>query len=795
MINRRSFLGSFGASSLLMTAPAFSAAQTESIGNGSRVRLSLNGEWEYRIAGELQDKITVPSSRRPTGYYSLDRSIVLPRLVPGRRTFVHCEAITYWGRITVNGRVLGSTLPYIPSEFEFTDVAQEGDNAIRVEIADLVPFPDGSGKTEIALGVNRGWEAYGGIIRDIWAEIRPASFIDNVRFAYSLSENYLKCSGHPRMIVKSLEATSCVAEIILRNRGAEAARDRREVHLKPGVNEIELTFDLNNPDLWSPELPNLYELSAYVKTASGEDRWSCQTGFRDLRASGRDFQLNGRRLVLNGVCRHDMWKDQGFTLTRRQQEQDMRMIKELGCNCVRLVHYPHDRHIVELADQLGLLVSEEPGFWNMDLSTMEPDEVEDGYRILEATIQRDWNSPSVFAWLLSNECFLTEKFLAEGKRRCNEFDPIRRMVSAANNKKAETVKPLFVAAEMDFFDQHIYTYQLGKFSEHAVFYGSGKPLTLSEWGGRAIAQSGQAMPRTVDTLIGLIESGDLSGTMFWSWADLPQFSRIDREMCNGILESGVVSEAREPRDAVWMELARLFELRRPTMDVPARALELLPLEWVPWSARSTFSSVNLQPLLESADAALVWSNFNKRMGEYWKKREYEQRTHNLEGGVLWSGGDVAIMGVNFSVPVIGGHARPLILSSEVPKVRIPINRVCRRVHILGQVTFPDGFPVVGKSGDVVATYVLEYFDGATQEIPLRNGYEVARSNLIRGASRIEPIATEAQPALLFVKDIAREQYQVLLLSLPADAKKLESVQCKVNGDQALPIFAITVEEA
>ncbi len=76
--------------------------------------------------------------------------------------------------------------------------------------------------------------------------------------------------------------------------------------------------------------------------------------------------MNGQRLVLNGVCRHDLWLEEGFSLFRRQQEQDVQMIKSIGCNFIRLVHYPHDRHIIELADQLGLLVSEEPGFWQVN---------------------------------------------------------------------------------------------------------------------------------------------------------------------------------------------------------------------------------------------------------------------------------------------------------------------------------------------------------------------------------------------------------------------------------------------
>jgi hypothetical protein len=796
MINRRNFLGAVGASVVVTAVPALSAQQPEPVTAASRSRLPLNGEWERRFSGKPYETVVVPFSRRPSGYYSLNRNLALPRLATGQRVFVHFEAITYWGRVTINGKSLGTMGPYVPYEFEFTSVAKEGDNAIQVEIADLVPLPDGSGKSEIALGVNPGWEAYGGIIRDVWAEIRPASFIDNVRLAYTLGNEYRTCNARPRTMVQSTEASSGVVEAVLNFRGEEVARDRQTVQLKPGLNEIELAFDVKDPALWSPEQPNLFELVAHVKTSSAEDQWSCQTGFRDIRAQGREFLLNGKKLVLNGVCRHDMWKDEGFTLTRRQQEQDMRMIKELGCNFIRLVHYPHDRNIVRLADQLGILVSEEPGFWNMDFSTMERGRIELGYTIIETTIRRDWNSPSVMAWLLSNECDMTEEYLSEGKRRCNSLDPIQRLVSAANSKSAKKVKPLFVAAGLDFFDQHPYTFHVQEFAEEAAFDGPSKPLTFTEWGGRAIGQTELVMRKSVDALIDLIESGELSGTMFWSWADLPQFSRIDGEMCDGILESGVVTEAREPRDVVSMELARLFALRRHEDELPDTAPEIVRLKWAPWEKSSTFDQLNLQPLVETSDAALAWSGLNKRMGDYWKQAGDKQWKSSGEQFLLWKECEVTIAGVGFRVPTVNGRARPLILTPEAPQLTIPVGGSCRRVHILGQVTLPEGFPVVGNDGEAVASYTLEYANGATREIPLRNGYEVARSNLIQSASRINPITTESQPALLFVKDIAREQYQVLLYSIPVEGKGLARIHCKLNGEQApLALFAITVERA
>jgi hypothetical protein len=115
---------------------------------------------------------------------------------------------------------------------------------------------------------------------------------------------------------------------------------------------------------------------------------------------------------------------------------------------------------------------------------------------------------------------------------------------------------------------------------------------------------------------------------------------------------------------------------------------------------------------------------------------------------------------------------------------------------LGQVTFPAGYPLVGRHGETVAAYTLRYASGTSREIPLRNGYEVAQSNLIAVATRIDPIVTESQRALVFSKDVVREQYQVLLYSLSLEGGELASLHCQLRSPQsALAIFALSVEPA
>jgi Glycosyl hydrolases family 2, TIM barrel domain/Glycosyl hydrolases family 2 len=793
MINRRGFLGRLGASAVLSAVPAL-GSETKAVAPASRKRVTLNGEWELYIDGKLCDLVTVPGSRRPSGFYSLNRNFVLPRLTGGERAFVHFEAITYCGKLAVNGKQMGVLGPYVPYEFEFTDGAREANNEVEIEIADLAPWPDGTGKYEIALGVNPGWEAYGGIIRDVWAEIRPASFVENVRLAYQLERNFAAVSLKPRVIVSSRAGSSGELECVLLRRDEKVAGTSQNVQLTPGHNEIELTFDFQNPCLWSPAEPNLYQLKATLKTSDSEDNWVCRTGFREIRAEGRQFLLNGERLVLNGVCRHDMWKEQGFTLTRAQQDQDMRMIKMLGCNFVRLVHYPHDRHIVELADELGILVSEEPGYWGMDFHKMDRGQIELGFRILETTIRRDWNSPAVMAWLLSNECRLVEEVMREGKQRCNAMDPIQRLVSVANDQNAQTVKPLFVAAGMDFFDQHPYTFDVQDFNKEADFDGPGKPLTFTEWGGKAIGQTLIVMQNEVDRLIDLVESGELSGHVFWSWQDMRQYSRIDAEMRNGVLESGVVTEAREPREVVYLELARLFRGRRHADQTPDVEPQIVPLRWTPWSRNSSFAPVDLQPLVETSEGDRAWSSLRTRMARYWEQTARNQWKKTGEDLLLWSRSKVDIAGVAFQMPVMNNRVRPVVLTPESPEVAIAINRRCDRLHILGQVTLTGGFPSSGRDGEKIGAYTLEYSDGRTKEIPLRNGYEVAQANLIQDATRLDPQTTEAQRALIFVKETAREHYQVLLYSIPLEGATLGRIRCRLDGQQPpLAVFAITTE--
>jgi hypothetical protein len=767
--------------------------------NSSRAVVNLNGDWERQVHDKQVGTVPCPSSLRPSGLYSLRREFLLPRIATHERAILRFNAVNYHGTVSLNGKQLGTTIPYVPQEFDCTQQAQEGRNLVEVQIVDAGTGPNGLGKDEVVFGTPGGWESSGGIIRDAYAEIRPRSYVENVRFGYRLLDSYGKAACTAQIFVWSSESGDGDCELVLSWGRSEVARAKARVQLKAGAKSTaELAFDLNDVALWSPAEPNLYELKVTLKGPATEDHWSCRTGFREIRIQGRNFLLNGERLVLKGTCRHDMWAGQGFTLSPRQQEKDMQMIKAHGANFVRLVHYPHDRRIIDLAEELGLLVSEEPGFWQVDFTKVERPFIDLGLRVLETTIRRDWNSPAVMAWLLGNESVFTASYLNEGKQLCNTLDPIFRPVSVAHiNGPIPKATKLFDEAGLDFYDYHAYEFSEDKFIKIPQEFGPAKPLTFTEWGWEDGGHGDLFHERDFDDLLEQTEAGNVAGHTFWSWNDMRQYTREDWATHDGILLSGAVTEDRNTREPIYSRLAALFAGRReiPQYTAPA-APRLLPLRWLPFSPGSTHAIVELQALADSRSGKESWAALESSLKQFWasSKMGKEQWTRTGSRFRLWQAPVVEIAGVSFRSAIVEDDIRPLILTAEVPEITIPIDRQCSKLHILGQVTLPNGYPLRGRAGETAAIYSIVGANGGSQDIPVRNGIEVAQANRIFEATRIDPVATGAQPALEFVKDIVREQYQFLLWSVSVTPGRIRSLRCKLNsGQPALAILAITTE--
>ena len=199
----------------------------------------------------------------------------------------------------------------------------------------------------------------------------------------------------------------------------------RKIQLENGAGEV--VFDAK-PELWTPEKPKLYD----VKVTCGTDTVSDRVGFREIRVNGRDILLNGEPVFLRGISCHEDSVENGKGLTREERIENIRIAKELGCNFMRLAHYPHNEEMAKLADELGLLLWEEiPVYWAIRFEREKT--YEDAQNQLRELINRDWNRASVIIWSVGNENADTDerlKFMS-ALAECAHREDETRMVSAA----------------------------------------------------------------------------------------------------------------------------------------------------------------------------------------------------------------------------------------------------------------------------------------------------------------------------------------------------------------------------
>ena len=184
-----------------------------------------------------------------------------------------------------------------------------------------------------------------------------------------------------------------------------------------------------NLTLWSPENPKLYT----VEIATDTDHLTDQIGFRSIQVRGTDILLNGKPLFLRGISIHE---ESPLYPRRAWGEDDARILltwaKELGCNFVRLAHYPHNEAMLRMADKMGVLVWEEvPVYWTIQWEN--PSTLQVAQNQLAELIARDHNRAALIIYSVANETPISEprnKFLSQLIQQAHTSDPTR-LVSAA----------------------------------------------------------------------------------------------------------------------------------------------------------------------------------------------------------------------------------------------------------------------------------------------------------------------------------------------------------------------------
>ncbi len=263
---------------------------------------------------------------------------------------------------------------------------------------------------------------YGGLVGKVWLEHRP----DNPLELGKLSvHSTLDETGHASLIVRHQGTESGLQVALFDGTDQCVAQDGIE-----RASEVSLRFE--EPHRWSPDTPHLYRAAITLSDGYLErDRTELNVGFRTTEfRSGQGFFLNGQRLDLFGANRHESIPGLGAALPGELQRRDAHYLKDLGCNFVRLSHYPQHPAFLDACDEKGLLVYPEIATWKSVRA--QRGWLRAARRQMRDLILRDRHRPSIILWGMGNESRSRKAYLQLGDL-ADQLDPQRPTIYAENH--------------------------------------------------------------------------------------------------------------------------------------------------------------------------------------------------------------------------------------------------------------------------------------------------------------------------------------------------------------------------
>lgn len=381
------------------------------------------------------------------------------------RLALRLGAAAYEARVFLNGEFVGSHRgASTPAFFDITARVRRGGNELLVQVdnrrrADRVPMH------------HFDWFNHGGLYREIALIPLPEVFIRSV--AVTLVE------GGVRVAVTASGAADHPARVSLAGLG------NADIALADGNGEA---FIACSPVLWSPEAPRLYDLAASL----GPDGVTDRIGLRSIAVTGEDILLNGQPLFLRGICVHEDDMQLGKVSTESDVRRMIGHAKALGCNLLRLAHYPHHERVAELADELGLLLWEEiPVYWAIAFD--DPGTYADAENQLLELIARDRNRASVVLWGVGNENADTDAryaFMSRLAGAARAADPSRLVAAACliNRKTFRIEDRLAEHLDVIGLNEYFGWYEPNMDGLRRLLANSrpGKPVVISETGADAV---------------------------------------------------------------------------------------------------------------------------------------------------------------------------------------------------------------------------------------------------------------------------------------------------------------------
>ncbi|MFJ4834663.1 glycoside hydrolase family 2 TIM barrel-domain containing protein [Streptomyces sp. NPDC088747] len=399
--------------------------------------VSLDGEWRFQLlptpvaepgprwspaqvpgAWTLQDTGDLPwytnarmpwgefppasPAANPTGVY--EREVEVPAEWAGRRIVLQVGAAESVLLVHVDGRPVGvSKDSHLAAEFDLSAVVRPGSaHTVRLTV---VKWSDASHVED----QDQWW--HGGITRPVLLYATDPLYLADVTVRTRL-DGELRVDCKVRQASGPLPEGWCVTgelddQLLVQDTEFDRFNEE-DGRISDFLGEARLGTVVDDVRAWTAETPELYGLTVRLHRPDGTvaDTSFHRVGFREVEIRGRDLLLNGERIYVRGVNRHDFHPLTGRTVTYEDMRADLELLKRFGFNAIRAAHYPNDPSLLDVADELGFYVVDEADIESHD----HAHEIADDPRYLGAFVDRvsrmalrDKNHPSVIIWSLGNE--------------------------------------------------------------------------------------------------------------------------------------------------------------------------------------------------------------------------------------------------------------------------------------------------------------------------------------------------------------------------------------------------------
>ena len=397
--------------------------------NTCRQMRDLSGFWDFRFdptnEGDTQqwragfepiESIAVPASwndqfedwRDYLGTAWYQTTFDLPWGWNGQRIFIRFNAVSYLTEVWLNGERLGQHEGgYLPFVFDITGRVKDTANVLVVRVnGELAPDRVPPGGLQGLAGASWGRQdfpdtpfdffPYCGIQRPVLIYTEPQDAIKNLTVTTEISGS----DGEVHILVERTPGDALNARVTLSGHGAE-----HSATFAVDDNTAEVALTMPDAKLWSPDAPNLYDLTVeLLRDGTVVDVYTLAIGIRTIEVEGDQLLLNGKPVKLIGVGRHEDFPVVGKGLLPALIVKDYALMRWLGANSFRTSHYPYSEQMMDMADRLGFLVIDEtPAVGLFFLQTGLEKRNQICHQMIREMIDRDKNHPSVIMWSIANE--------------------------------------------------------------------------------------------------------------------------------------------------------------------------------------------------------------------------------------------------------------------------------------------------------------------------------------------------------------------------------------------------------